>query len=91
MDHSPRLITLGVLTRDYILSETGTSHEDIPGGEAVYSAAGMVFAGEKPGLCARISELYPQDWLDQFELKGIDTSGVLIKPEIDDGIQFFVN
>ncbi len=91
MDYSPRLITLGVLTRDYILSETGTSHEDIPGGEAVYSAAGMVFAGEKPGLCARISELYPQDWLDQFELKGIDTSGVLIKPEIDDGIQFFVN
>lgn len=90
MDYSPRLITLGALTRDYILSETGAINEDVPGGEAIYSAAGMVFAGEKPGLCARVGELYPQDWLEQFERKGIDISGVLIKPEIEDVIRFFV-
>jgi len=90
VDYSPRLITLGALTRDYILSETGAINEDVPGGEAIYSAAGMVFAGEKPGLCARVGELYPQDWLEQFERKGIDISGVLIKPEIEDVIRFFV-
>ena len=88
MDYSPRLITLGLLTRDFILSENGTSYEDVPGGEALYSAAGMGFMGEKPGVCARISELYPQDWLEIFETKGIDTTGVLIKPEINDVIRF---
>lgn len=90
MEYSPRLVTLGALTRDYILSETGSSYDDVPGGEVVYSAAGMVFAGEKPGLCARVGELYPQDWLELFERKGIDTSGILIKPEIEDVIRFFV-
>ncbi len=89
MDHSPRLITLGLLTRDFILTETGTSHEDVPGGEAIYSAAGMRFMGENPGICARASELYPLEWLELFEKKGIDTEGVRVHPEINDFIRFF--
>ncbi len=89
MDFFPRIIVLGRLTRDYILTQEGISRADIPGGDGIFSAVGMRFWDEKPGVCARISETYPQRWLESFETNGINTLGIITHPEIPDTIRFF--
>ncbi len=88
-DSSPRLITLGQLTRDFIITPAGSTVLDIPGGDAIFSAAGMCFWNKSPGICARVSELYPESWIDTFEENGINTSGIIPHPEISDLIRFY--
>jgi len=89
LDFSPRIIVLGKLTRDYILTQDGISRADIPGGDGIFSAAGVRFWDELPGLCARIGEMYPQRWLESFETNGINTLGIITHSEIPDIIRFF--
>lgn len=89
MDFLPRLIVLGQLTRDFILTHEVASRADIPGGDAIFSAAGMRFWDEKPGVCARIGEMYPQKWLEAFKANNIDTLGIVTHPEVPDIIRFF--
>lgn len=89
MNNSPRLLAFGQLASDYILTHTGKSHLEIPGGEAVYCAAGMRSQGEFPSICARIGEMYPQQWLNRFNSLGISTAGVIVHPDVTDTVRFF--
>jgi sugar/nucleoside kinase (ribokinase family) len=85
-------IIAGQLRRDYVLFPNGKSLLDVPGGNLIYSAAGMaVWQPEvMPGLVARVGEDYPRDWLDRFAKAGFDTRGIRILPEAIDLRSFYV-
>lgn len=73
-------IIAGYLTRDYILPPSGYASLDVPGGSALYAAAGAETWSAQIGISARVGEDYPKAWLKQFRSRGIDTSGVEVIP-----------
>lgn len=79
---SPRFLVIGQLTRDYILLPTGEAFLDIPGGNVLYAAVGLALWEPKPepAILARVGEEYPQEWLADFERRGLNISGVKILP-----------
>jgi sugar/nucleoside kinase (ribokinase family) len=75
---TPTFILAGHLHRDYLLSERDRSQLDIPGGNLLYTAAGLGVWESGVGLLARVGEDYPYDWLRSFEKRGWDTRGIHI-------------
>jgi hypothetical protein len=57
---------------------------DVPGGNLLYAAAGAAVWTPSPvsgiGLLARVGEDYPREWLQMFEARGFDVSGIHITP-----------
>jgi len=90
MDSIPllRFLIAGQLRRDHILINSGKSLPDIPGGNLLYSAAGLGVWEKDVGLISRASQDYPQDWLDQISKAGFDRRGIRILPEIIDQRNF---
>ena len=88
---SPRFIFAGRLTRDYRLLPSGRADLDVPGGNALYAAAGLaVWEPEPPpGIVARVGEDFPMQWCKDFERWGIDTRGVRVLPEPVDIRSFY--
>ena len=82
----PRFLIVGQLTRDYIVFPSGEALLDVPGGNALYAAAGLaVWEPEPPpAIIARVGEDYPQEWLDDFARRGIDTRAVRVLPQAID-------
>jgi sugar/nucleoside kinase (ribokinase family) len=78
MDSSPylRYLIIGRLTRDYILPPDGPAYLDKPGGSLLYAAAGCRLWESGIGLVARVSEDYPQVWIEQTNRSGFDTQGI---------------
>ena len=83
---APRFLIAGQLTRDYIVFASGDALLDVPGGNALYAAAGLAIwePDPRPALIARVGEDYPHEWLDQFERRGLDVRGVRILPQAVD-------
>lgn len=86
IERTPRYIFLGGLTRDFIILPSGKTVIDQAGGDALYAAVGALVwdADESPGMVARIGEDYPQQWLEEFAQRGIETRGVVILPQAVD-------
>jgi len=86
-----RYIIAGKLSRDYVILPSGQVRVDVPGGNALYAAAGLAVweADPPPGLVARVGEDYPALWLDDFARRGFDTRGVRILPEPIDLRSFY--
>lgn len=82
----PRFILAGQLTREYVVLPSGQLLLDVPGGNVLYAAVGLSVwePNPPPGIVARVGEDYPQEWLDVFERKGLDTRGVRILPHAVD-------
>jgi sugar/nucleoside kinase (ribokinase family) len=82
----PRFLIAGQLTRDYTLLPTGEAFLDVPGGNALYAAAGLAVwePDPPPAIIARVGEDYPQEWLDSFHRAGLDVRGVRILPDAMD-------
>jgi len=80
---TPRFLIAGRLTRDYVLFPSGETLLDVPGGNVLYAAVGLLLwePDPPPGIIARVGEDYPQEWLDDFARRGLDTRGVHIIPE----------
>ncbi|MGB9674458.1 MAG: carbohydrate kinase family protein [Anaerolineales bacterium] len=59
----------------------GKVYNDIPGGNALYSAIGWLVwqPQETPGIIARVGEDFPQSWFQDFHQHGIDTQGINIQ------------
>ena len=68
------------------LLASGKARLDVPGGNVLYAAVGVaIWEGEPPpAIVARVGEDYPQEWLTQFALRGLDTRGVRILPQAVD-------
>ena len=77
----PGFILAGKLQRNTILPAYGSPVIDIPGGDLLYAAAGLLLWDTEVGLLARVGENYPYDWLQRFCLAGMDTTGIKILPE----------
>lgn len=91
-DAIPRYIFAGQLRRDYVILPSGKALLDVPGGNVVYSAAGLA-AWEPvppPGLVARVGEDYPQEWIDDIERHGFNVRGIRVLPEAIDLRSFYV-
>jgi sugar/nucleoside kinase (ribokinase family) len=88
---SPRFLFAGKLTRDFIVLPDGQVYLDVPGGNAIYSAVGLAVWEDSPPprIIARVGEDFPQEWLEMFVHRGIDTSGVRILPHAVDVRDFF--
>jgi sugar/nucleoside kinase (ribokinase family) len=83
---SPRYLFAGQLTRDFLILPDGTTVLDQPGGNVIYAAVGLAIwePDPLPGLMARVGEDYPQEWLDEFSQRGLDTRGVRVLPHAVD-------
>lgn len=88
---SPRFIFAGQLNRQYVVMPSGEVLLDQPGGNALYASIGNAVwePDPPPALVARVGEDYPQDWLDEFERRGLDVRGVRVLPEAVDVRSFF--
>ena len=72
----PTFVIAGHLRREYLLPPTGRPYIDVPGGNLLYTAAGLGIRDSHIGLLGRVGEDYPQEWLRSFEKRGWDTRGV---------------
>lgn len=88
---APRYIFAGQLRRDYVLLPSGKALLDVPGGNLIYSAAGLSVwePDPPPGLVARVGEDYPNDWIEAFEQHGLDVRGIRVLPDSIDLRSFF--
>lgn len=84
MENAPllRYLIFGQLTRDYILPPVGSPALDIAGGSLIYAATGLdIWESASTGLCGRVGEDYPQEWLAEMDRHGFDLRGIRILPE----------
>jgi sugar/nucleoside kinase (ribokinase family) len=88
---TPRFIFFGNLQRDFMILPDGKTLLDVPGGNLLYAAVGLMVweTDPPPGLVARVGEDYPQAWLETFRKHGLDTRGVFILPEAVDLRRFY--
>lgn len=82
-------VTVGGLREDYFITSANEAHLREIGGNALYAAVGARLWAEQVGLCARVGENYPKDWLDKIETQGIDTVGVKVVPGHQDTRTFY--
>ena len=75
-----RYVIAGLLQREYILPPFSRPVLDVPGGSALYAAAGVRVWDTDIGLLSRVGENYPQVWMEGFEQRGVDTAGIRIMP-----------
>ena len=83
MDSLPVLSFLiaGQLRRDYIITSNGKVFLDIPGGNLLYSAAGLGVWERDAGLIGRVGADYPEEWLEKAARLGFDRRGVRVLPD----------
>jgi sugar/nucleoside kinase (ribokinase family) len=88
---TPRYLIAGQLARDFIILPSGDVLLDIPGGNALYAAVGLALwePDPPPGVVARVGEDYPQTWLERFQARGLDMSGISVLPQAMDVRSFF--
>lgn len=73
-----KLFTAGGIIIDNVVAADGTVHQDVMGGNAVYSAAGARLWLDDVGIVAVVPRNYPQHWLDELGRSGIDTGGITV-------------
>lgn len=88
--YPPRFLIAGQLRRDYLLPALGQPILDVPGGNALYSAAGLAVWEQGIGLISRVSSDYPEEWLQRLSSVGVDTSGIFRISDVIDQ-RFFVS
>lgn len=74
------LVYAGPLQQEYILPPTGRPHNNIPGGDVLYAAAGGKLWVGSISLLARVGENFPSEWFEDFRALGLDTSGINVLP-----------
>ncbi len=79
----------GGLREDYFITPTGEVHLRKIGGNAVYAAVGARLWSQGVGVLSRVGANYPAEWLDVISARGIDTSGVTVRPEPLDTRTFY--
>ncbi|PKO18209.1 MAG: hypothetical protein CVU39_01865 [Chloroflexi bacterium HGW-Chloroflexi-10] len=83
-----RFVIAGLLTRDFLVLPDGNVLNDVPGGNLLYTAAGMALWDENIGFVGRINEDYPREWLEKFKNRGFDVRGIQVDTEYKDHRNF---
>ncbi|MFW5713367.1 MAG: carbohydrate kinase family protein [Brevefilum sp.] len=74
----PRFVIAGCLKRDFILPISGKPEFDILGGNLMYAAVGFKLWEMSAGLLARVGKNFPQEWLQEIEDQGFNTTGIKV-------------
>lgn len=77
----PNHLLAGKLQRDTLIPPFEKPLIDVPGGDLLYAAAGLLKWESNAGLLARAGEDYPREWLQKFKQYGLDVQGIHILPE----------
>jgi sugar/nucleoside kinase (ribokinase family) len=77
---SVTFVTIGELTLDDTVLESGELRRAQSGGGALYSALGMRLWGHEVGINAVVGHEYPEEYLQALRDHGIATSGILRIP-----------
>jgi sugar/nucleoside kinase (ribokinase family) len=83
------LVCAGGLRVDYLITREGKAHIGLPGGNALFSAAGARLWSDDVALWARYGRNFPQEWLDTLAGSGLDTRGLIELDEDQDHRTFF--
>ena len=86
-----RYVIAGCLNRDYILPVSGQPQIDVLGGNLAYAAVGLNLWGGEGGLVARVGEDFPLHWLEGFNERGFDLSGIKVLQEPVDTRRFLAH
>ena len=88
---SPQYLIAGRLRRDYYITPSGNALLDVTGGNLLYTTIGLMVwePDSPPGMVARVGEDYPQEWLDNFHRRGMDTRGIRVLPDTVELRSFF--
>ncbi len=70
-------VTAGGLRIDYLITRDGEAYTGLPGGNALYAAAGAAYWTSRVALWARYGRNYPRQWLNDFNRLGLDTHGLV--------------
>ncbi|MFN8401235.1 MAG: carbohydrate kinase family protein [Anaerolineales bacterium] len=73
----------GKLAREYLLPLNGSPRLDSPGGNLLYAMSGLAVWDKSVALIARVNREYPQEWIKDFQTRGLDVEGVYVDPESD--------
>jgi ribokinase len=82
-------VTAGGLRIDYLITRDGETYAGLPGGNALYAAAGAAFWTDGVALWARYGRNYPQQWLNGLNRLGLDTHGLVGIPGDHDHRTFY--
>jgi sugar/nucleoside kinase (ribokinase family) len=83
-----RYLISGSLNRSTIVTADGRYRVDQPGGSALLAAGGLRLWDASVGLVSAISPDFPEEWLADFETRGLDVSGIRTTKEPYDMRQF---
>jgi sugar/nucleoside kinase (ribokinase family) len=91
MNHksSARIVTVGGMRIDYLITQEGRSRNGLMGGNALYSAAGAALWSDSVGLWAKIGQNYPAIWIDELEKRGLAAAGLIDVPGEQDHRTFY--
>lgn len=80
MDSLPmiRYLIAGQIRREYVVSPRGLAKSDFPGGNILYSAAGLSLWDGPVGLISKIGNDFPKDDLQVIQSHGFDIKGIQI-------------
>jgi sugar/nucleoside kinase (ribokinase family) len=80
MDSLPltRYIVAGQLRREYIISPKGRVKVDIPGGNVLYTAAGIAIWDNGISIISKVGSDYPKQDLELIKKHGFDIRGIQI-------------
>ncbi len=86
---APSFVTAGGLRVDYLITRDGEANTGLPGGNALYAAAGAALWSEEVALWARYGQNYPDHWLKEFKQLGLNTAGLVAVPGDHDHRTFY--
>ena len=87
-----KVVTAGGLRTDYIITRNGQAHNGLPGGNALFAAAGAaLWSGKKYEVApwARYGSNFPHKWLQTLAELGLNTGGLINIPGEQDHRTFF--
>lgn len=84
-----KIITAGGLRTDYLITRDGQAHIGLPGGNALYAAAGAAMWTDDVAPWARYGRNFPRSRLRMLAEMGLDIGALVELPDIQDHRTFF--
>ncbi|MBN2085020.1 MAG: carbohydrate kinase family protein [Anaerolineales bacterium] len=85
----PTLLFVGPLRMEYFLLPDGKSHPRIPGGPALYAAAGArPWTRDSIGLVSRVGKNFSPQTVQEIRSAGIGTAGIRLLPDSSPSLGF---